>query len=159
VTIRSGWKDTPAWPQPPSTLELLSGPVYSSLSLSQITLDNWSAPATSVSLAEPRYYYEWEHLTGQENSVCLTVHTNVFEKYNVIALWACCVGRCSGMPDAVCLLLLITVFFHLATNSRIFQPSLYQIVSHKHARDTEQSSFARLPLELWRPHNVHFFGG
>jgi hypothetical protein len=30
-----------------------------SLSLSQITLYNWSAPATSVSLAEPRCYYEW----------------------------------------------------------------------------------------------------
>jgi hypothetical protein len=29
-----------------------------SLSLSQITVDNLSAPATSVSLAEPRCYYE-----------------------------------------------------------------------------------------------------
>jgi hypothetical protein len=50
------------------------------------------------------------------------------------------------MPDAVCVLLLITVFFQLATNSRIFQPSLYHIVSYKHDRDTEQSNRNRASL-------------
>jgi hypothetical protein len=63
-----------------SPAELLSGRLYSSLSLSQIALDNRSAPATSVSLAEPVWYYEWELLTGQENTVCWTVHIHVFEK-------------------------------------------------------------------------------
>jgi hypothetical protein len=50
------------------------------------------------------------------------------------------------MPDAVCLLLLIIVFFQLATSSRIFQPSLYHIMSHKHAIDTEQSNRNRASL-------------
>jgi hypothetical protein len=31
--IRSGWRDTHSWPQPPSPSELLAGPLYSSLSL------------------------------------------------------------------------------------------------------------------------------
>jgi hypothetical protein len=44
------------------------------------------------------------------------------------------------MSDAVCLLPLITVFFQLATNSRIFQHSLYHMVSYKHERDTEKSN-------------------
>jgi hypothetical protein len=31
---------------------------------------------------------------------------------------------CSGMPDGLCVLALITVFFQLAANSKIFQKSL-----------------------------------
>jgi hypothetical protein len=42
-----------------STSLAFRAPVLS-LSLSQITLHNLSAPATSVSLAEPRCYYELE---------------------------------------------------------------------------------------------------
>jgi hypothetical protein len=50
------------------------------------------------------------------------------------------------MPDSVRLLLLTTVFFQMATNGRIFQPTLYHAVSHKRARDTEQSNRNRAAL-------------
>jgi hypothetical protein len=50
------------------------------------------------------------------------------------------------MPGAVSLLLLITIFFQLATNSRIFQHSLDHIASHNNARDTVQGDINRAAL-------------
>jgi hypothetical protein len=60
-------------------------------------------------------------------------------------------------------MLLITVFFQLVTNSRIFQPSLYHIVSYKHDRDTEKSDRNRAALPDFHPssgdHKRAFFPG
>jgi hypothetical protein len=127
-----------------STSLAFRAPVLS-LSLSQITLDNWSERATSVSLAEPRCYYEWT-LLGR-NTLSAGLHINISEKWNVIVLWAVLCMEC----QMLCSLLLITVFFQLATNSRIFQPSLYHTVSYKHDRDTEISNRNRAALPDFHP--------
>jgi hypothetical protein len=125
----------------------VSGPLYSSLSLSQITLDNWSAPATSVSLAEPVCYYEGELLTGHENSVCRTVHIHVFEKWNVIVSWAVlCRSLFRNARCCVYIAAYHCLFFNRRPTVWTFQLSLYHIVSHKPARDTEQSNRNRASL-------------
>jgi hypothetical protein len=51
----------------------------------------------------------------------------------------------------LCSLLLITVFFQMATNSRIFQPSLYHMVSYKPDRDTEKTNRNRAALPDFHP--------
>jgi hypothetical protein len=114
ITIRSGWRDTPGSPsQPPSPLELLSGPLHSSLSLSQIGLDNWSAPVTSVSLAEPHCYYEWNS-TEQKYVICRTVHINISEKWNVIVRIMSCVGAVLECQRGVC----IAAYHRLSSTGR-----------------------------------------
>jgi hypothetical protein len=62
-----------------------------SLSLSQIGLYNWSAPATSVSLAEHRCYYEWE-LYWAGMCYLPDCARNVSEKWNVMIRTMSCVG-------------------------------------------------------------------
>jgi hypothetical protein len=84
---------------------------------------DWSAPATSVSLAEPRCYYEWELYWAGICYLpdCARKHFQEVKPYNTYH--ELCWG-CSGMPDGVCVLPLITVFFQPAANGKMFQKSL-----------------------------------
>jgi hypothetical protein len=160
--MRSGWRDTPGWPQLLSPSELLSGPLYSPLLLSQIALDNWSAPATSVSLVGCCCYYEWELLTVQENSVCRIVHINVFEKWNVIVLWA--VWCWSLFWKSRFSVFIAAYHRHFSTGdqqlniSALSRPHITMPETRCKARYRKLCSFVRLPNELWRPHNLDFSG-
>jgi hypothetical protein len=57
------------------------------------------------------------------------------------------VQACSGMSGIATYHRL----FQLATNSTIFQPSLYHMVSYKHDRDTEKSNRNRAALPDFHP--------
>jgi hypothetical protein len=64
--------------------------------------------------------------TGQEYVTCRTVAHKHFREVKRDSTYyeLCCVGLCSGMPEGVYVLRIITVFFQLAANGKIFQKSL-----------------------------------
>jgi hypothetical protein len=80
-------------------------------------------PATSVSLAEPRYYYEWELYWAGIYYLLDCAHKHFREVKRDSTYYELRWG-CSGMPHVVCVLPLITVFFQLAASGKIFQKSL-----------------------------------
>jgi hypothetical protein len=80
-------------------------------------------PAISVSLAEPRFYYEWKLYWAGICYLPDCAHKHFREVKRDNTYYELCWG-CSGMPYGVCVSPLITVFFQLSANGKIFQKSL-----------------------------------